>query len=176
MSLILLCTVPSPPQNVRTNDITSTSVTLIWDTPQNPNGWLIGYKISYTSSGGSPTAVDIQNTTSWKLTDMKPYTSYSLSVSAKMLAGFGEMSIPVKISTLESGMFIYGFVTGLHIHLFGKFPNSECDFSKSHICCSSLSSFECEGSGCHFQFCCYHLGTTTKSKWKVTRIRSHLDS
>ena len=88
-----------------TKNVTSTSVNVSWDPPQNLNGQLQGYEISYTPNGERPTVVDVQNTTTWKLTDLKPYTSYSISVRAKTGAGFGEKSIPVTISTLESGMF-----------------------------------------------------------------------
>ena len=35
---------------------------------------------------------------------MKPYTAYRISVKAKTVAGFGEESIPVIATTLESGM------------------------------------------------------------------------
>eukprot|EP00731_Ephydatia_muelleri_P037955 Em0610g2a len=93
---------PSPPLNLKTKNVTSTTVTVIWDPPQNLNGQLQGYEISYTPNGERPTVVDVQNTTTWKLTDLKPYTSYSISVRAKTGAGFGEKSIPVTISTLES--------------------------------------------------------------------------
>ena len=52
--------------------------------------------------------MNVQNTsTAWKLTDMKPCTMYSISVRAKTVAGFGEKSTPVMISTLESGMYFH---------------------------------------------------------------------
>ena len=90
---------------MQTQNVTSTSVTVIWEPPKNPNGRLLGYEVSYTPNGGSLIAVDVKNITTWKLIDLKPYTSYSISVRAKTGAGFGEKSIPVTISTLESGMF-----------------------------------------------------------------------
>ncbi|KAL5477471.1 hypothetical protein EMCRGX_G024272 [Ephydatia muelleri] len=94
---------PSPPLNVRTQDVASTSITVTWEPPQYPNGVLLGYEVCYTSNGDSPSAVNVENTsTAWKLTDMKPWTMYSISVRAKTVAGFGEKSIPVMISTLES--------------------------------------------------------------------------
>ena len=37
--------VPTPPLNVRIQDITSTSVTVTWEPPQNSNGRLLGYQI-----------------------------------------------------------------------------------------------------------------------------------
>ena len=66
--MAFLYAAPSPPLNLRTQDVTSISVTVIWDPPQNPNGRLQGYKVSYTPSGGRLSSVDAKNNTSWKLT------------------------------------------------------------------------------------------------------------
>ena len=46
-------------------------------------------------------AVNVQNATTWKLTDLNPCTEYSISVKAKTAA------VPITVSTLETGMFIY---------------------------------------------------------------------
>eukprot|EP00731_Ephydatia_muelleri_P002801 Em0001g2801a len=93
---------PSPPLNLRTQDVTSTSVTVNWDPPQNPNGKLQGYEVSYTPCGGCLSSVYARNNTTCELTNLKPYMAYSISVKAKTIAGFGEESIPVIVTTLES--------------------------------------------------------------------------
>ena len=87
------------PQNV-----SSTSLMISWEPPQSPNGQLLGYEGSYTPNGGKLSAVDVQNNTTWKLMDMTPFTSHSISVRAKTLAGYGGKCSPVIVSTLESGM------------------------------------------------------------------------
>ena len=97
--------VPSSPQNVQTQDVTSTSITLIWKPPQNPNGRLHGYEVSYMPNGGSPSVMGVQNTTTWKLTGLKPYTVYTISVRAKTGAGFGA-STRSSVTTLEDGILI----------------------------------------------------------------------
>ena len=102
---------------MQTQNVTSTSVTVIWESPKNPNGRLLGYEVSYAPNGGSLIAVDVQNTTTWILTDMKPCTTYSILVRAKTMAGFGEKSIPVTITTLQSGMFIYNLQL-VPVHVF----------------------------------------------------------
>ena len=99
--------VSSPPLNVRTQDVTSSSTTVSWEPPKYTNGILLGYEVCYSSNGERPSVVNVQNTTTCTLTDMKPWTMYSISVRAKTSAGFGEKSIPVVISTLESGMCTY---------------------------------------------------------------------
>ena len=105
MTLVLPYSAPSPPTNLRTRDVTSTSITVTWEPPKYSNGMLLGYEVCYTSNGESPSVASVQNTTV-KLTDLKPWAMYCISVRAKTLAGFGEKSIPVMISTLESGMCI----------------------------------------------------------------------
>ena len=97
---------PDDSFDVKIQDVTSTSVTVTWKPPQNVNGILLGYEVSYTPNGGAQTAVEVQNSTTWKLSDMKPFTSYSISVRAKTLAGYGEKCSPVIVSTLESGMLL----------------------------------------------------------------------
>ena len=61
--------------------------------------------------------MNVQNTTTWKLTDMKPCTTYNIFVRAKTMAGFGEKSIPVTITTLQSGKFIYKVPVHVKIYL-----------------------------------------------------------
>ena len=89
--------------NLKTQNVSSTSIMISWEPPQNPKGILLGYEVSYTPDGGRLFAVEVQNNTTWKLTDMKPFTSYSISVRAKTLASYGEKCSPVTVSTLESG-------------------------------------------------------------------------
>ena len=98
--------VPSPPKDLKSQNVSSTSITVSWDPPQSPNGILLGYEVSYTPDGGRLSAIEVQNNTTWKLSDMKPFTSYSVSVRAKTLAGYGEKCSPVIVSTLESGMLL----------------------------------------------------------------------
>ena len=115
---LFISPVPSPPLNLSTQNVTPTSVIVFWDPPQDPNGILLGYEVSYTPNGGRLSAVDVQNNTTWKLSDMKPFTSYSISTRAKTVAGYGETSIPVIITTLESGMLLLGHI-GYHCRHLG---------------------------------------------------------
>lgn len=100
--------VPSPPLNVKAQDVTSNSVVITWEPPQSPNGRLLGYEVISTPNGGSLSIYGVENNSACKLTGMKSNTMYSISVRAKTPAGFGVKSIPVTFSTPQSGMFIYG--------------------------------------------------------------------
>ena len=104
MLLVTFSLVPSPPQNVKTQDVSTTSITVIWEPPQSLNGSLHGYEVSYMPNGGSPFTVGVQNITTWKLTGLKPYTVYTISVRAKTGAGFGGFSIPITAMTLQEGI------------------------------------------------------------------------
>ena len=106
--------VPSPPLNVAAHHVTSTSITVIWEPPQSPNGRLLGYEVSYTPHRrGHPSVVIVQNITSWKLTGLKPYTVHAVSVRAKTAAGFGGYGNPVTQKTLEDGKIL---ILMIHAH------------------------------------------------------------
>ena len=55
--------------------------------------------------------MDIQNTITWKLIDMKPYTSYNISVRVKTGAGLGETSIQSRSSRKR-----YVYYSGVKTH------------------------------------------------------------
>ncbi len=90
----------------------STSIFLQWGTVEHEdqNGVITGYIITATETGsgqsvGSWTSESINFT----LTSLKPYTVYSLSVSALNSAGLGPSSAPSTAQTLEDGkQAIYG--------------------------------------------------------------------
>ena len=95
---------PSPVRNVSSKGIiSSTFIIITWEPPQEPNGVLQFYEVSYTPNGGQTSVVDVQNNTTWKLTGLKSYTAYTVKVRAKTMAGFGSYSLPSTVSTLEDG-------------------------------------------------------------------------
>ena len=48
--------------------------------------------------------MDVQNITTWVLAGLKSSTTYTISVRARTVAGFGDDSVSLTVSTLESGM------------------------------------------------------------------------
>ena len=78
-----------------------------WNPPSIPNGEITEYHIYYESSSTSSTneVINLSNpTTSFQLTNLKPYTLYNVSVAASTVAGRGPTNTPsVQFTTLESG-------------------------------------------------------------------------
>ena len=95
--------VPSPPLNLKAQNVTSTSVTITWEPPQNRNGRLQGYEVSYTPKGGSTSFEKLQNDMTCKLMDLKPFTVYYICVRARTAVGFGDGSVLLIVSTSEIG-------------------------------------------------------------------------
>ena len=93
---------PSP-IGLKADETKSTSMTISWQPPHDVNGIIRGYQVSYISRGESECLHDIvENTTSTKLTSLKPHTEYTIRVRAKT-ADFGYYSTPITVSTLEEG-------------------------------------------------------------------------
>ena len=86
-------------------DVTSTSITVTWDPPQNLNGRAACYEVRYTN-GGSTSVATVKNLTTKKLINLKPSTKYDIYVRAKTAVEIGEASFPIKISTSNPGMYI----------------------------------------------------------------------
>ena len=95
-----------PPLNFKAQNVISTSVTITWEPPQNPNGGSLGYEVSYTPKGGSTSVAKLKNYTTCKLIDLNPFTSYYICIRAKTAVGFSEESVPLTISTLEDGKYL----------------------------------------------------------------------
>ena len=98
---------------------------------------------------------------------------------SKTVAGFSEESVPVIFTTLENGMFMgYTEFLNLPLQKFGEWMNAIriifVSFYKWHISCSSVSSSASKGSKHCINILHNHLGTTSKPKWKVTRIWSQI--
>ena len=83
--------------------MTSTSVTICWDPPQNPNGRSQGFEVSYTPKGENTSFEKLQNDMTCKLIDLKPFTVYYISVRARTAVGFGDGSVLLTVSTSEMG-------------------------------------------------------------------------
>ena len=109
----------APPDNVRGNNETSTSIFVQWDEvpADNQNGIIVNYTVTYTElPDGSPTdeVVVIAPKRNASLTTLIKFTNYSITVFASTAKGGGNRSEPIIVITDEdseynSRMFINSF-------------------------------------------------------------------
>ena len=109
----------APPDNVRGNNETSTSIFVQWDEvpADNQNGIIVNYTVTYTKlPDGSPTdeVVVIAPKRNATLTTLEKFTNYSITVFASTTKGGGNRSEPIIVITDEdseynSRMFINSF-------------------------------------------------------------------
>ena len=90
-----------PPIGLKAGNISSTSVNISWQPPDDVKD-IKKYQVSYTMSGGSEQFHEVQDTTSTELTSLKPHTEYTIRVRAKMVE-FGEYSISITAKTHADG-------------------------------------------------------------------------
>lgn len=89
---------PGSPQNVSSPTVAQTSARILWDPPEETNGEVQGYKVSYYafSDGGhkeSPISQELHaNERTFKATNLKPFTNYHFTVAAKTKLGWGQPS------------------------------------------------------------------------------------
>ena len=90
-SLISLLTAPGPVSDL-TASSEVTSVVLTWSVPQEPNGIIIAYEVTYSIDGGAITVVNSTNGASTlTIPSLPPNTNISsISVSAYTSIGRGE--------------------------------------------------------------------------------------
>ena len=109
----------APPDNVRGNNETSTSIFVQWDEvpADNQNGIIVNYTVTYTElPDGSQTdeVVVIAPKRNASLTTLIKFTNYSITVFASTAKGGGNRSEPIIVITDEdseynSRMFINSF-------------------------------------------------------------------
>ena len=93
--MILTFTVPDDaPSNVVVTNVTSSSVLISWSPPSTPNGIITHYTIyvNYTDGSGIFTIQTESSATSYTLTDLQPYQSVIVQVSASTAVGEGPVS------------------------------------------------------------------------------------
>ena len=109
----------APPDNVRGNNETSTSIFVQWDEvpADNQNGIIVNYTVTHTKlPDGSPTdeVIVIAPKRNATLKRLKEFTNYSITVFASTAKGGGNRSEPIIVITDEdseynSRMFINSF-------------------------------------------------------------------
>lgn len=119
---------PGPPNNVRLVSTNSTSLTLSWEVPAQPNGNVTGYNYSCNTTSAAGTGSTTAIVTSVVFTGLTPFTTYTCSVSARTAPGEGER-VTVTSTTNEDGE-----ITSVSVLL----HNSPSPFNFFYLSLSSL--------------------------------------
>ncbi|XP_058141692.1 protein sidekick-1 isoform X1 [Dasypus novemcinctus] len=85
---------PGPPVRLVFPEVRLTSVRVVWQPPEEPNGIILGYQIAYRLASSSPntvTAVEVGATVrQFTATELAPEAAYVFRLSAKTRQGWGE--------------------------------------------------------------------------------------
>ncbi|XP_065110429.1 protein sidekick-1 isoform X1 [Paramisgurnus dabryanus] len=95
--------VPGPPVRLVFPDVRLTSVRVVWQPPSEPNGIIMGYRISYRLDVNDPnkfTTVEVgSNARQFTVTGLSPESAYVFQITARTQQGWGSAEEAVVITT-----------------------------------------------------------------------------
>ncbi|XP_069066064.1 protein sidekick-1 [Pleurodeles waltl] len=95
--------VPGPPVKMVFPEVRLTSVRIVWQPPEEPNGIILGYQIAYRLATGNPNkfiTVEVGSTVrQFTAMDLSPELAYIFRASAKTRQGWGEPLEAMVITT-----------------------------------------------------------------------------
>ncbi len=108
---LLMChflspSVPDTPPRDISADLTSPYHILVtWDTPTHPSGVITGYtlNIQYERNGDTTPIVLGPNERSYDVTDLKPYQTIFVTITASTIVGEGVASGYLSYTTMQTG-------------------------------------------------------------------------
>uniref|UniRef100_A0A2A4JBT0 Hemolin n=1 Tax=Heliothis virescens TaxID=7102 RepID=A0A2A4JBT0_HELVI len=93
---------PGPPSNVSFPDVTFTTARIIWDVPEDPNGEILAYQVSYhLNSSTKPTFTRefLPSDRTFRATELESERYYQFSVRAQTRLGWGGTARALVLST-----------------------------------------------------------------------------
>ena len=91
------------PQNVQGQNISSTSILVMWDEvpAEQQNGIITGYRITYHSQTENDNGSVLVGASDrqMELTSLKVYVNYNITVFASTVKGYGPASVPIVVRT-----------------------------------------------------------------------------
>ncbi|KFM60834.1 hypothetical protein X975_15368, partial [Stegodyphus mimosarum] len=90
---------PSQPRNLTHTNVTSTTISIEWTEPENPNGPILWYVVQWNKIPGEQMSENTTKSTHYKISGLDPYADYSVRVYAETEAGRGPEADALKIRT-----------------------------------------------------------------------------
>ncbi|KAJ6659787.1 hypothetical protein lerEdw1_018503 [Lerista edwardsae] len=107
INLIKSIIAPGPPVRLVFPEVRLSSVRIVWQPPEEPNGIILGYQIAYRLATSSPnkfTTVEVGSTVrQFMATDLLPESPYIFRASAKTRQGWGQPLEATVITTEKRG-------------------------------------------------------------------------
>ena len=104
VTLLVFLSVPGPPRDLAAEARSTDSLTVSWNSPQFPNGRVLGYYVVYSDDQSLPVS-------QWSGTEPSGYSvkikalerdkTYWIRVAARTSKGQGNYSLPVSAKTLK---------------------------------------------------------------------------
>ena len=102
LNLIIFIDPKSPPTNLSTPAINSTSLTLSWGPPDEPDGVITEYKLQCSERGEMFNWTVMGSQTTTTLSGLLPYTNYTCSITAHTSVGGGPAATTSVVTDEES--------------------------------------------------------------------------
>ncbi|XP_034937975.1 protein sidekick isoform X2 [Chelonus insularis] len=94
--------VPGPPSNVSLPDVSFSTARIIWDTPEDPNGEILAYKVMYHLNSSQERQYSKEEEASartFTATGLEPEKYYMFSVTARTKLGWGKTAFALVLTT-----------------------------------------------------------------------------
>ncbi len=104
--IVIFIVGPTSPRSVNVSTINSTSLSVSWQPPEEQNGIILKYVIYYQRVGSNKHHLIVATASKrYKIiTNLKPYTNYSVEMVANTSVGYGNKSDLEFAQTSEAGM------------------------------------------------------------------------
>ena len=131
----------SPPTRVAVSALSSTSIVISWDLPppEGRNGDIIGYIINVTNlDSGVIQQITAAAVTNITIPNLRPFTIYVATVSARTAVGMGPFSNVRSVQTLEDGRCIRSFLLSYNTCVLVSSYSSWKPSTEFHWLCTQL--------------------------------------
>ena len=163
--LLCICVFPavsSEVLNLVYTEVTDTTIGLQWVAPEFPNGPITHYIITYNGLTENTT----NESTTFTLTDLEPFTNYTINVAAVNGVGVGNASNDITVLTAEGGQLILDFMCiSSCMHILYTASSLNDDYVCVISTCRAHTSKESNRWKYRNHVCCPPVDATCRLQW-----------